>query len=159
MPVVFVRGAMLVGVLILVMMPALISTTGRSLQVQTSAGELVWCAGVKPGDSVQLQFTHSMYGGFVREFWQVTSGNKLERTWFVTENAAAAEYYATDGSSYRTDDGYVVPTLPLVQPELVVRVNSRGSHKLTVEDQSLSMADLLGTSTQVRISITQKSCP
>ena len=153
------RGVMLVGVMTLLMMPALISSTGRSLQVRTSTGEVVWCTSVDRGDIVQLQFTHSMYGGYVREQWQVTSGNQLERVHFVTENAAAAEYYATDGSSYLAEEGYVVPTQFLVRQELVIRVNSRGNHVLTIDDRSVNLAELLITSTQVRISVEPESCP
>lgn len=159
MPVVFVRGVVLVGAMLLVMVPALVANARQSLQVHTSTGALVWCARVKQRDIVQLQFTHSMYGGYVREHWQVTPDNRLERVRFVAENAAAAEYYATDGSSYLAEDGYVVPTDPLVQPELVVRVNPRGNHVLTVADQSVNLAEELVTSTQVRITAESESCP
>lgn len=156
---VIARGAMLVGVMVLVMVPGLVSTAGQSIQVQTSNGEIVWCTSAHKSGMVQLQFTHSMYGGHVREQWQVTPDNQLERIRFVTENAAAAEYYATDGSSYLAEDGYVVPTDALVQPELVVRVNSRGNHVLTVDDQSVNLAELLFSSTQVRITAKPESCP
>lgn len=159
MPVVMVRAALLVGAIILVMTPAMLAPTSESLQVRTSAGVVVWCTPVNQGDTVQLQFTHSMYGGYVREQWLVTSNLQLERIWFVTENAAAAEYYATDGSSYKAEDGYVVPIGLLVEPELVVRVNSRGNHILTVDDQSVNLAELIAISAQVRITVERESCP
>lgn len=112
----------------------------------------------KIDDVVQLQFTHSMYGGYVRESWRVTPARQLDRVRFVTENAAAAEYYATDGSSFRAEDGFVVPGEPLLQSELIVRVNSRGNHWLTVDDESIHLAEELQASTQVRISVESGSC-
>jgi hypothetical protein len=99
-----------------------------------------------------------MFGGYVREQWRVTPGNELQRVRFVTENAAAAEYYATDGTSYHADDGYVVPGEPLQQPVLVVRVNQRGNHYLSVGGTSVHLAGLVSQSTQVRIALYPQSC-
>lgn len=152
------RAALFVGALLLIMVPFLIAPTARSLQVQTETGTIVWCATISRSDIVQLQFTHSMFGGFVREQWLVTPSNDLERVRFVTENAAAAEYYATDGTSYLADDGYVVPGEPLQQQQLIVRVNTRGNHVLTVGEHRVQLAEELKESTQVRISIEPQPC-
>lgn len=152
------RIALLVGACLLLMVPMLAASSGRSLQVRTDAGYLVWCTPVHRNDQVQLQFTHSMFGGYVRETWQVSPDDTLVRQRFVTENAAAAEYYATDGASYQDHDGYVVPGEPLDQPELVVRVNQRGNHYLTVGDSTVHLADLLPQSMRVRISVQPQSC-
>lgn len=153
-----VRAGVILGMLFLVMVPALLATPSRSLQVHTSTGALVWCSPVGQNDTVQLQFTHSMFGGYVRENWKVTPGNQLQRSRFVTENAAAAEYYATDGTSYQADDGFVVPGDPLQQPELVVRVNNRGNHVLTVGENNVHLAEVLPYSTQVRIAVVAEDC-
>lgn len=151
--------ALLIAGIVVVMLPVAIFSTDISVQVRTESGDVVVCIPSTRGSTVQLQFTHSMYGGFVQETWRISPNAMLERERFVTENAAAAEYYATDGSSYRADDGYVVPTDPLTQAELVVRVNTRGNHKLIVGDHSVDLADLLGVSTQVRIQATPATCP
>lgn len=153
-----VRAGALLAIVLVVMVPALLASTSRSVQVHSSTGELVWCAPVESGDVVQLQFTHSMFGGYVREHWKITPRNQLQRIRFVTENAAAAEYYATDGTSYQADDGFVVPGDPLLESDLIVRVNSRGNHVLTVDDWSVHLAEELPQSTQVRISIEAESC-
>lgn len=155
---VIVRAGVLVAALLLIMVPALISSAPQSLQVHTNIGELVWCVPVREHDTVQLQFTHSMYGGYVRERWTIAPDNTLLRVRFVTENAAAAEYYATNGTTYRADDGYVVPVEPLWRSELVVRVNSRGNHVLSVDDQTVHLTDLLPQSTQVRITVEPETC-
>lgn len=153
-----VRVGVLLGILFLVMVPALLASSPRSIQVHTAAGDMVWCSSVNQNDSVQLQFTHSMYGGYVREQWKVTPNNQLQRVRFVTQNAAAAEYYATDGTSYRAEDGFVVPADPLQQPELIVRVNDRGNHVLSTDDDTAHLAELIPNSTQVRIAVMAKSC-
>ena len=145
-------------IMILLMVPVLISSPQQILQARGESGEVIACAVVNDGDVVQLQFTHSMFGGYVRERWQVTPDGRLNRVRFVTENAAAAEYYATDGSSYEADDGFVVPGDPLQQPELVIRVNNRGNHILTVNDAEWHLAEITQGSTQVRISIDTGSC-
>ena len=150
-------GTLLV-IVVLVMMPVMFSANARSMVVETADGDQVWCVPVDSGDTVQLQFTHSMFGGYVRENWLVTADSSLERHLFVTENAAAAEYYATDGSSFQSDDGFVVPGPPLVQRELIVRVNDRGNHVLSVNDDSMPLAKEIRESTQVRIFVTRQSC-
>lgn len=153
-----VRAGVVLAIVLLVMVPALLASTSRSLQVHSSTGEFVWCVPVEPNDAVQLEFTHSMFGGYVREQWRATPNNQLQRTRFVTENAAAAEYYATDGTSFQADDGFVVPGDPLLESELIVRVNSRGNHVLTVGGQSVQLAEELPQSTQVRITVVAESC-
>lgn len=151
--------ALLLGGLMLVMLPVAMSAPQLWVQARTESGDVVVCLAANRSDTVQVQFTHSMYGGYVREIWRITPGGALERERFVTENAAAAEYYATDGTSYRADDGYVVSTDSLMQPELVIRVNERGNHILTVGDHSVNLADAVDRSAQVRISVSTESCP
>lgn len=153
------RIALLMGAILLLMVPLLTASPTRSLQVHTDTGTLAWCAPLGRSDTLQVQFTHSMFGGYVREQWYITPDDRFERTRFVTENAAAAEYYATDGTSYQADDGFVVPGDPLHQAELVVRVNSRGNHIISIGGNTVRLADRLEQSTQVRISVATESCP
>lgn len=145
-------------IILLLMVPVLTRSPQQYVQVRAENGDLIACIPVSTGDVVQLQFTHSMYGGYVREQWRVTPENQLNRVRFVTENAAAAEYYATDGRSYEADDGFVVPGEPLQQPELVIRVNNRGNHVLTVNGETRHLAEITQGSTQVRISVESGTC-
>lgn len=152
------RAGAILAMLLVIMIPTLTTTGSSSLQVRTANGEERWCVDANAGTEVQVQFTHSMYGGFVREAWRITPDYQLERVRFVTENAAAAEYYAADGSSYKSDDGYVVPGSPLQESELVIRVNNRGNHQLKVGDVHIDMAGGLQESTQVRITVQRGTC-
>jgi CBS-domain-containing membrane protein len=52
----------------------------------------------------------------------------------------------------------VVPGEPLQQPVLVVRVNQRGNHYLSVGGTSVHLAGLVSQSTQVRIALYPQSC-
>lgn len=152
------RTGVLLAMVLVVMLPMLLVPTPRSVQIHSAAGERIWCSPVNAGDTLQLQFTHSMFGGFVREDWQVTPANQLQRDRFVTQNAAAAEYYATDGTSYQAEDGFVVPGDPMVESELIVRVNTRGNHIVSVNSSTIQLGQVLPRSTQVRISIESQSC-
>lgn len=144
--------------MIVLMVPVLTNSPQQVIRVETANGDLLACTRVDAGDVAQLQFTHSMFGGYVREQWEITPDGQLNRLRFVTENAAAAEYYATDGASYQADDGFVVPGDPLQQPELIVRVNNRGNHVLTVAGNEWHLAEMVDESTQVRIFIDTGSC-
>lgn len=152
------RAGVILAALLLVMVPTLTASPTRSLHVSSESGSLIWCVPVRTNDVVQLQFTHSMFGGYVREQWQVAPGNRLQRARFVTENAAAAEYYATDGTSYRDTDGYVVPGESLQENELVIRVNDRGDHRLSIGVHTIHLAEEVPQNTQVRIFIANESC-
>lgn len=145
-------------IIILLMVPMITSSTQQVLLVRAESGDLVVCTPVRGGDVVQLQFTHSMFGGYVREQWEITPHGELNRVRFVTENAAAAEYYATDGASYEADDGFVVPGDPLQRSDLIVRVNNRGNHVLTVNDEEWPLAEMIQESTQVRIDVDSGTC-
>lgn len=153
-----IRVGVFLALVLVVMLPVLLLPTPRSVQIHTPTGDVIWCSPVKVGDTLQLQFTHSMFGGFVREDWLVTQSNQLERSRFVTQNAAAAEYYATDGTSYQDDDGFVVPGEPLVESGLTVRANSRGDHVITVNQNYIHLIEVLPESTQVRISVEPQAC-
>lgn len=128
-----------------------------SLVAQTDAG-VIGCWRVVPGDRFTISFTHSMYGGFVRETWEIDADGTVHRADFVTENAASAEYYAVDGRVERTSDGFRVVADPVSQNELIFRVNQRGSHWLYLDDRRVHLADLVQPSAQMRIGVESRSC-
>lgn len=152
-----VRAALILA-LFLAMAPAILGSPAVSLQVRAESGAVIWCASIRKNATMDLQFTHSMYGGYVRETWRITPDSQLMRTRFVTENAAAAEYYATDGTSYRDSEGFVVPGELPKQSKLVVRVNDRGNHVLRVGGQTVHLAGEVSQSTQVHISVISQPC-
>jgi hypothetical protein len=122
------------------------------LQVTTGEGTQLSCVALSPGDLVTLSFTHSMYGGFVQETYALDDDGRLARQTIVTENAAAAEYYATDGRVRQVRGGYEVLAGPFVTVELVVRVDGVGNHRLQVSDMDWPLFEILGEPAQVRIS-------
>jgi hypothetical protein len=128
-----------------------------TLTATTDTGTTLACARVTPGDMVTLTFTHSMYGGDVREIYRVGREGTLARQHMVADRAAAAEYYARDGRVVATDDGYEVISPPFETHELVVRVDARGDHRLTVGATTWRLADAVPEPTQVRIAVARSS--
>lgn len=149
----------LLGVLVVIMAVPLLQPSRFFIQVTTADGVVASCTRVSLNDDMTLQFTHSMFGGYVRETWRVTPNQHLSRVRFVTENPAAAEYYATEVTAFQTEDGWEVPGDTLQQSQLVVRVNQRGRHSLTINGTTVPLADLLPGSTQVSISVTRQCQP
>lgn len=101
------------------------------LTVTTESGHRLVCSQMAQGEPVTLVFTHSMYGGEVRETW-LPDGDRLTRTGITTDLAAAAEYYATDGDVERTETGFVVQAPPLTVAEFTVRIDQIGNHRLRI---------------------------
>lgn len=125
----------------------------------TGEGTTLVCERVAPGDSVAFTFTHSMYGGFVRETYRVTPDALLARQQIVAEHAAAAEYYATDGRTRQVADGYEVLAAPYATASLVIRVDARGDHWLTIGATRHHLAGMLDDPTQVRLAVERASSP
>lgn len=121
------------------------------LRVTTDDGTLVACGRANGGTPITLEFTHSMFGGFVRELYHLGPDGLLERQRMVTENAAAAEYYATDGRIRHIPEGYEVLAPPFVTDRLVVRVDARGQHRLTIGGLTHPLYDQLQASTAVTL--------
>lgn len=140
------------GVFALAMLAMALLQPVSALRVMTGEGELLLCARLGDGETVALSFTHSMYGGFVRETYVVDDEGRLVRQRIVTENAAAAEYYATDGRVREMPDGYEVVAGPFATDELVIRVDGIGNHRLTAGASSWPLFEIFGEPVQVRIS-------
>ena len=146
------------GPLLIVALLAVITMLAASLlqpvtwiRVITADGTLVACGRVDGDTPITLEFTHSMFGGFVREEYRVRPDGLLERQRMVTENAAAAEYYATDGAIRQTSEGYEVLASPFVTDRLVIRVDARGQHRLTIGGVTHPLYDQLRASTAVTL--------
>lgn len=143
----------LLGIAALSAQPSLV------LRATTGEGIVLACEQVAPGTTVDLTFTHSMYGGFVRETYRVTPDGRLGRERIVTERAAAAEYYATDGRTRRVDDGHEVIAPPFTTEALVIRVDARGDHRLVVGATTWHLAGVLNAPTQVCLDVERASSP
>lgn len=144
---------MIALILGLIILPAFLLQPALLLRVTTADGGTVICSRVAPGTAITLEFTHSMYGGFVRETYGMSHDGMLERERIVTANAAAAEYYASDGRTRHVEGGHEVLAATFITDELVVRVNDRGNHKLSINSTSYRLTETLPESTQVRIHV------
>jgi hypothetical protein len=138
-------GLTLVGVLLQPVTVARVTTV--------DAGTLA-CRRLGRDDIVTLVFTHSMYGGEVRETWRVDGGS-LVRERFETDNAAAAEYYATDGGYRRVASGYEVEAPPLRIDALPFRIDQVGDHRLRVAGEEIPLADMVDGSAAATLSAAQ----
>lgn len=150
-PVAFSLLLCLIGLPGMLLQPALV------LRVTTGDGVALICTRVAAGTAVVLEFTHSMYGGFVREMYRIDSDGDLKRQRIITENAAAAEYYALDGRTQRVDDVYEVLGTPFRTKRLVVRVDTRGNHRLTIGATVYRLTDILPDSTQIAVRVERTS--
>lgn len=126
----------------------------QSVAVKTSDGNALVCRRVNRGTAVTLVFTHSMYGGEVRETWRA-DGNMLVRDRIVAERAAAAEYYATDGRTQRVDGGYEVIVAPLQASELPFRIDQIGNHRLRIDDEEIALTSEVSGPTGATLSASQ----
>lgn len=124
------------------------------LTVNISDGKTLVCRRMEAGDTVTLVFTHSMYGGEVRETWRA-DGNMLVRGRIVAERAAAAEYYATDGRTQRVDGGYEVIVAPLQASELPFRIDQIGNHRLRIDDEEIALTSEVSGPTGATLSASQ----
>ncbi|HYH11600.1 MAG TPA: DUF1850 domain-containing protein [Thermomicrobiales bacterium] len=122
------------------------------LRVVTTEGEVLACRAMGRDDRVTLVFTHSMYGGEVRETWRAEAGD-LARVRIVADRAAAAEYYATDGATRPVEGGFEVVAPPLRVPELRFRVDQIGNHRLRFGDEEIAVAENVGGSAGSTMSV------
>ena len=139
---------------------AVIALLGALLQpvtfvkVATDDDAILACRRMGHASTVTLVFTHSMYGGEVRETWR-TDGPDLVRLGIETDTAAAAEYYAYDGSIERTGDGFEVIVPPLAVDQLPIRVDQIGQHRLRFGPDEVSLATQVEDSAAATMSVTQ----
>jgi hypothetical protein len=148
------HGSTVAGlVLATVLMLGTVLSPSQMIAVTTADGEPLVCQPIGRDSTVTLIFTHSMYGGDVRETYRVAPGNRLRRTSIVTANAAAAEYYATDGRVARTDEGYRLLLPERTFDNLVFRIDSVGKHRLVVDGDTIALADESGQSMQGRLDV------
>jgi hypothetical protein len=109
-----------------------------------------------PADGVTLVYTHSMYGGDVRERF-VAAGRSLRRVEMTTANPAAADYYASTVSVTEVDGRFRVDTPPADYEEIVVRVDNVGHHRLIVGDETFDLLALTGQAHRVRLDVLRGS--
>lgn len=123
----------------------------RVTDLTDTGGEVILCRPF-PADGVILVYTHSMYGGDVRERF-VPAGRSLRRVEMTTANAAAAEYYATTVEVTRVGERYRVEAPPAEYDEIVVRVDGVGQHRLIVGEETFDLLALTGQAHRIRLNV------
>jgi hypothetical protein len=128
-----------------VLLVALVATgsvlmPGPVVTLTTDAGDRIACRSVAEEETFALVFTHSMYGGEVRETFAIAD-QRLIRTAVTTENAAAAEYYAYDGQVEPDPDGFRVIVSPLPLDEVVIQLDRIGQQRLRFGDTEIALTE------------------
>lgn len=130
------------------------------LRVTSPDRAIAICDIVRRGDAITLIFRNSMFGGDVRETFEVTGDQSLLRTHVITENAASAEYYAWDGRVVPVDGGFQVVVPPQEYKDLTIRVDQVGMHRLRTGDREIALfSELQGSgprSAAVRVRIVRE---
>ncbi|CAA9556872.1 MAG: hypothetical protein AVDCRST_MAG87-1266 [uncultured Thermomicrobiales bacterium] len=126
------------------------------LRVSSPGGEIATCASVRRGEAVTLVFRNSMFGGDVRETFEVAGDRSLLRTRVVTDNAASAEYYAWDGRVEPVADGFQVMVPLQAHAELTIRVDQVGRHRLRIGDREIALFPMVQGSAPARLHIARE---
>lgn len=123
----------------------------RVTDLRDDGDHVVICAPF-PAGGVTLIYTHSMYGGDVRERF-VAADRSLRRVEMTTANPAAAEYYAFTATVTQVGPRYRVDVPPESFPSLIVRVDNVGHHRLVVGDRAYDLLVLTGQAHRVRLDV------
>ena len=142
------RGTTAIAVLTVGML--LSSPTEAITATDLTTGREILCRPLAPGSRLTLAFTHSMYGGEVREDY-VTADGRLRRVAMTTANAAAAEYYAHTADVIREGERFRVDVPGQDFTELVVRVDRIGAPRLLLDDRTIDLLAAAGDGHRVRL--------
>jgi len=146
----------------LVLAVVLVSGVGLTpvaiLRVTSPDRAIATCSVVRRGDTITLIFRNSMFGGDVRETFEVSGDQALMRTRVITENAASADYYAWDGRVLPVEGGFQVVVPPQPFADLTIRVDQVGRHRLRIGDREIALFSQLqdSRSTAVRLDVVRE---
>lgn len=142
-----------ITVALLAALPFLAAPTLALVATDGDDGRVILCQPVREGDRFVLSYTHSMYGGEVREEYAATGDGQLRRLSMTTANAAAADYYAYTATVVREGERFRVEVPPASFRELVVRVDRVGQPRLAIGGDTLSLFAAMGDDHRVRLAI------
>lgn len=147
------RGTAALVIVAAVLLTGVLLAPVRLVRVADGDGRTLACARTGRDATITLAFTHSMYGGDVREMYRPGAGDTLRRTGIVTDNAAAAEYYAWDGQVRERDGRYEVIVPEATFATLPFRIDHIGNHRLEVDGQAWNLAAMVEEPTQAWLSV------
>ena len=131
------------------------------LVVDETGDRLLHCRALPPGERVVLAYTNSMYGGDVRETYQVTWRGTLRRLTMHTAHPAAADYYAFTADVSRDGELYRVDVPPAEFSEIAVRVDRVGAPRLIVAEVETALLSAAGNQHRVLLTgrVAGDECP
>ena len=142
--------------LLLALAPLPASSGLAFVATDLTADRPVLCRPVRAGDRIVLAFTHSMYGGDVREAYVAMGDGRLRRVAVTTANAAAAEYYADTAGVTREGDRFRLEVPDVSFARIVVRADRIGDHRLAVGAETVNLAASTGNTRQVQLALKER---
>lgn len=129
--------------------------------VDDTRGQPLLCRPLGKGERFVLVYTNSMYGGDVRETYEVTSDGRLRRVAMHTAHPGAADYYAFTADVTREGDLYRIELPDAEFPEIAVRVDQVGAPRLHFVDGELDLLAATGDQHRIILSgrATGDACP
>lgn len=147
------RTTIAIGLVAIVAVAGLLMTPVTVMTATGETGGVIACERVDRDATIALTFTHSMYGGDVTETYQPSDAGQLLRTSILTDNAAAAEYYAWDGAVEQNGGGFEVAVPDREFASIAVRVDRIGNHRLAIDQGTWFLASMVDGSERVRLSL------
>ena len=110
------------------------------------------CRAVEHDEVIVLAYTNSMYGGDVREIYEVTRNGMLRRVAMHTTHPAAADYYAFTADVIPEGDLYRIDVPATEFPEIAVRIDRVGAPRLIFADGEIDLLAATGNQHRVILS-------
>lgn len=140
-------GLLAIGVILGLMLVA--APVPRLTVIDDTAGRAILCRPVAHGERVTLAFTNSMFGGDVREEYELTRRGALRRVAMRTAHPAAADYYAHTASVIQEGEMFRID-IPAAEFETIaVRIDQVGKPRLIFRDQELDLLTVAGNQHRV----------
>lgn len=122
------------------------------LIVTREDGQRMWSLPVRPGDSVVLAYTNSIYGAPTEERLTLTRSGFTLRAVRSTSEAVLA--YNGLQAPYARDGKFYVASASAHLPSLVLRIGRTGQQRLSVGTRVLPLYEA-GEGVQVRVGVTR----
>lgn len=124
------------------------ATAAYQLEVLEEDGQVLWHLPVRPGATVILTYTNSLYNAPTEEFFTVTT-----RGFVLTDvrstSDAVLEHNMLPGP-YVKDGPYFVSATRVAVPSIVTRIGQTGQQRLIVGSRTLPLYDI-GVGGQVTV--------
>ncbi|MDQ3045174.1 MAG: DUF1850 domain-containing protein [Chloroflexota bacterium] len=146
-----IRSGAVIGTGFLLAASLLIAPTTALTVTDQTEGGIVLCFVPRRDEPFTLSFTHSMFGGEVRETYTLTTDAKLQRQEITTANLAAAEYYAYTAGVSQAGERYRLELPAATFDRLDVLVDEVGHHRLSTAERRVDLLAVTGDGHHVEL--------